>query len=230
MTMTITWHAHEPPPASSFPSLTWWQACDGAVSTQDLWPGPMQVWGCCCGSRISWLVLTKRGPGVWRRTEDSHGGRAAASTPANYDIFPTTKTVTFTHIGMKKFIVRRNACYTKVTCSWYIFKFSFLIDVWITSQTMMKLNPMKSPRTPPQSATSDPIEYASSSFSVRMDGLSNFIKSCVVFGSVICSGLPTTWKSCSKARVKLKFHFVLSVLPCTPWTHMVCDIQVDSVE
>ena len=64
---------------------------------------------------------------------------------------------------------------------------------------MMKLNPMKSPRTPPQSATRDPIEYASSSFSVRMDGLSNLMKSWVVFGRVICSGLPTIWKSYLKA-------------------------------
>ena len=117
-----------------------------------------------------------------------------------------------------------NGGFPYISCKFFIaivhcilhLNLSFLIDVWITSQTMMKLNPMKSPRTPPQSATSDPMEYTSSSFSVRMDGLSNFIKSCVVFGSVICSGLPTTWKSCSKARVKLKFHFVLSVLPCTP--------------
>ena len=83
-----------------------------------------------------------------------------------------------------------NGGFPYISCKFFIaivhcilhLNLSFLIDVWITSQTMMKLNPMKSPRTPPQSATSDPIEYASSSFSVKMDGLSNQIMSWVVFG------------------------------------------------
>ena len=211
--MTITWHAHEPPPASSFPWLTWWQACGGGVSTQDLWPGPMQVWGCCCGPCISWLVLTKsqevlvvvcdgglRTPTAgcslhtskWRHFPQSQYGDIYTHNMGISISLEWRDLLIYQYITEMNFIRRSldHYCYILLHIA-----FKCDIDVWIISQTMMKLNPMKSPRTPPQSATRDPIEYASSSFSVRMDGLSNLMKSWVVFGRVICSGLPTIWQS-----------------------------------
>ena len=128
------------------------------------------------------------GPGgVWRRTEDSHSG----PQPPHQQMTTFSPEPVRWHLHTYHFHWHWLVFHWNEEVYWYITATNFIrrsldlycyillhiafkcdIDVWIISQTMMKLNPMKSPRTPPQSATRDPIEYASSSFSVRMDGLS----------------------------------------------------------
>ena len=139
MTMTITWHAHEPPPASSFPWLTWWQACGGAVSTQDLWPGP--VCGCCCGPRISWLVLTKSqvlvvcGGGLRTPTAGCslHTSKWRHFPQSQYGDIYTHNIAIGIGISLEwrgLLIYYGNEFYTKVTWSLLLYFIAYCIQMW----------------------------------------------------------------------------------------------------
>ena len=64
----------------------------------------------------------------------------------------------------------------KITCLFIIYSkdvLIFLYTMTIKSQTIRKLKPMKSPRSPPQSATKDRCVYAQTSFLMLTFGLPN---------------------------------------------------------
>ena len=64
----------------------------------------------------------------------------------------------------------------------------------IQSQTMRKLNPMNRPRTPPQSATRDPKEKASTSLWTRIDLLVNAISNLVSLTVGLINGRSVTYE------------------------------------
>ena len=74
--------------------------------------------------------------------------------------------------------------------------------ITIQSQIMMKLKPMKSPSTPPQSATREPKEKASSSLITWMDPLENFGTNSV--DSIGCLDSSTTY-----FEINLLFWFMI---------------------
>ena len=65
------------------------------------------------------------------------------------------------------------------------FKYNFLCQTIKNSQRLIKLNPMKSPSTPPTSATKDPKEKAFCSFSMITLLLENMIVRFVWFGATV---------------------------------------------
>ena len=73
------------------------------------------------------------------------------------------------------------------------FTFKTLFKRMNHSQTIIKLNPMNSPRTPPQSATIEPNENASSSFWICIELLENAIFNQVLFTIGATVGSSVTW-------------------------------------
>ena len=122
----------------------------------------------------------------------------------------------------------------KIPFCWWIYAYYiYVIYFWLlfianwikqqkfinNSQTIRKLKPKKSPRTPPQSATRESKEKANSSFRTRILSLvKDTLKSVVLKLWYFISGFPFTWNNEDLSES------VSHLSPYTQWRNMVAGI------